>query len=90
MNAPKTLSLVMPCYNEETTLKACVQRVLDIATDDLKLELVIVDDCSRDKSYVVAQELARRHPEIKLPAFKVALDPPRAEGPTESIRQARG
>ena len=26
----------------------------------------------------------------KLPAFKVAPDPPRAEGPTESIRQARG
>jgi dolichol-phosphate mannosyltransferase len=66
MNAPKTLSLVMPCYNEEGTLKACVQRVLDIATDDLKLELVIVDDCSRDKSYAVAQELARRHPEIRI------------------------
>jgi dolichol-phosphate mannosyltransferase len=66
MNAPKTLSLVMPCYNEEGTLKACVQRVLDIPTDDLKLELVIVDDCSRDKSYAVAQELARRHPEIRI------------------------
>jgi hypothetical protein len=26
----------------------------------------------------------------KLPAFKVAPDAPRAEGPTESIRQARG
>lgn len=64
MNAPKTLSLVMPCYNEEATLKACVQRVLDIATDDLKLELVVVDDCSQDNSYAVARELARRHPEI--------------------------
>jgi dolichol-phosphate mannosyltransferase len=66
MNAPKTLSLVMPCYNEEATLQACVKRVLDIATDDVKLELVIVDDCSRDKSYAVAQELARRHPEIRI------------------------
>ncbi len=66
MSAPKILSLVMPCYNEETTLKACVTRVLDIATDDLKLELVIVDDCSRDKSYAVAQELARHHPEIRV------------------------
>jgi dolichol-phosphate mannosyltransferase len=66
MNAQKTLSLVMPCYNEEATLKACVTRVLDIATDDLKLELIIVDDCSRDKSFMVAQELARRHPEIRV------------------------
>jgi glycosyltransferase involved in cell wall biosynthesis len=64
MNAPKTLSLVIPCYNEEATLAACLKRVLDIATDDLNLELVIVDDCSRDKSFSVAKELARRHPEI--------------------------
>jgi len=64
MNAPKMLSLVMPCYNEEATLAGCVKRVLDIATDDLKLELVIVDDCSRDESFAVVQELARRHPEL--------------------------
>ena len=66
MNAPKTLSLVMPCYNEEATLQACVERVLAIATNDLILELVIVDDCSRDKSYEVAKELARCHPEIRI------------------------
>jgi glycosyltransferase involved in cell wall biosynthesis len=66
MNAAKTLSLVMPCYNEEATLKACVERVLGIATDDVKLELVIVDDCSWDKSFAIAQELARRHPEIRI------------------------
>ena len=50
MTGPKTLSLVIPCYNEERTLIPCIKRVLAIATTDLKLELVIVDDCSTDKS----------------------------------------
>ena len=64
MTGPKTLSLVIPCYNEERTLIPCIKRVLAIATTDLKLELVIVDDCSTDKSLTVARELAKHHPEI--------------------------
>ncbi len=53
VNNPKTLSLVIPCYNEERTLANCVKRVLAIATADLRLELIIVDDSSTDKSLMV-------------------------------------
>jgi len=55
------LSLVIPCYNEETTLEACVEKVLSIADDKLELELVIVDDCSKDKSREIAKQLAAKH-----------------------------
>ena len=61
---PRTLSLVIPCYNEERTLAACVKRVLALASAKLKLEIIIVDDCSRDNSLAVAQGLALQHPEI--------------------------
>jgi putative flippase GtrA len=61
---PKTLSLVIPCFNEEPTLAACVARVLALASDDLKLQIIIVDDCSRDKSLAIARDLAARHPEV--------------------------
>jgi dolichol-phosphate mannosyltransferase len=66
MNSPKTLSLIIPCYNEESTLALCVKRVLAIATDDLKLELIIVDDSSSDSSLLIARTLAKCHPEIKV------------------------
>ncbi|UCF92355.1 MAG: bifunctional glycosyltransferase family 2/GtrA family protein [Desulfobacterales bacterium] len=59
-----TLSVVIPCFNEGKTLKKCVQRVLLIANDSLKLEIVIVDDGSNDRSFSVACELQKRHPEI--------------------------
>lgn len=62
----KTLSLVIPCYNEESTLEGIVDEVLKIASDDLCLELVIVDDCSKDGSRAVAERLAKLHSEIKL------------------------
>ena len=60
----KTLSLIIPCYNEEKTLHECVNRVLTLASNDLKLEIVIVDDCSKDDSLAIARELACRNPEI--------------------------
>ena len=59
---PETLSLIIPCYNEERTLANCIERVLAIATADLGLELIIVDDSSEDRSLMVAHELAKHHP----------------------------
>jgi dolichol-phosphate mannosyltransferase len=66
MDYPKTLSLIIPCYNEERTLAQCVKRVLAIATDDLRLELIIVDDCSSDNSPLIAHKLAQYYPQIKV------------------------
>jgi dolichol-phosphate mannosyltransferase len=57
-----TLSLVIPCYNEEKTLEACVEKVLAIADDTLNLELIIVDDCSKDGSLALARRLEERLP----------------------------
>jgi dolichol-phosphate mannosyltransferase len=56
------LSVVIPCYNEEKTLQACVDSVLAIADATLELELIVVDDCSADGSLAVARRLAERTP----------------------------
>ena len=62
----KKLSLVIPCYNEEATLAGIVEEVLKIRSADLALELVIVDDCSKDASRSVAESFAAKHTEVKL------------------------
>ena len=66
-----TLSLIVPCYNEENTLAEIVEHILSVADETLAIELVIVDDCSTDGSRVVAEELKQRHPEIKLAFHEV-------------------
>jgi glycosyltransferase involved in cell wall biosynthesis len=63
---PTSLSIVIPCYNEEETIRICVDRVLKIASDELALELIIVDDCSRDHSFTIATELANSHSNIRV------------------------
>jgi len=41
------LSVIMPVYNEERTIQEIVKRVLEVP---LEKELVIVDDCSKDRT----------------------------------------
>ncbi len=60
------LSLVVPCYNESATLETCVARILAIASPELTLEIVIVDDASSDDSLARAHSLAARHREIRV------------------------
>jgi dolichol-phosphate mannosyltransferase len=61
-----TLSLVIPCYNEEKTLEACIDKVLAIKDETLDLELIVVDDCSKDASVAVATRLSERIPGLVL------------------------
>lgn len=61
-----TLTLVVPCYNEEKTLAGCIERVLKLRSKTLKLEIIIVDDCSKDKSLEVALDLEEKIPEIRV------------------------
>lgn len=60
----KKLSVVIPCYNEERTLETVVNSVLAADRCGLDLEVIIVDDGSRDRSMQVIKDLAERHPEI--------------------------
>ena len=50
----KSLSVVIPAYNEESSLIGVVQRVL---ANPYIHEIIVVDDCSRDRTGQIADEL---------------------------------
>ncbi len=68
---PHKLSLIVPCYNEENTLSGIVERILALKSASLDIEIVIVDDCSSDRSRQVAEDLQKKYPEIKLAFHQV-------------------
>lgn len=57
------LSIVIPAYNEESTLESVVAKVLEVVP--YLLEVVIVDDASTDRTSYIAQALAARHSIVK-------------------------
>jgi glycosyltransferase involved in cell wall biosynthesis len=57
------LSVVIPVYNERATLRTVIERVLAVP---LQIELLCVDDGSRDGSREILAELQTIHPHIKV------------------------
>lgn len=60
---PACLSVVVPVYNEETTLGEVVRKLLSVPC---LLEIIIVDDCSTDGTEAVARQLAEMHSHVRL------------------------
>jgi glycosyltransferase involved in cell wall biosynthesis len=57
------LSVVVPAYNEENTLATVIRKLTQLP--NLR-EVIIVDDCSRDKTPEIAQRLSAEYPQVKL------------------------
>lgn len=53
------LSVVMPVYNERDTIEGMVARVL--AVPGLRIELIVVDDGSKDGTSDILRELAKKY-----------------------------
>ena len=60
-NDDNRLSVVIPAYNEEGTLEAVVHKLLKLHH---LLEIVVVDDCSSDRTRDVANALAQTYPQV--------------------------
>ena len=66
MSAYQKLSVVIPCYNEAATLAEVIDMVGQAPTAGLDMEIVIVDDCSADRSHAIAEVLAAADPRIRV------------------------
>lgn len=66
MSAFQKLSVVIPCYNEEATLAQVVDKVGQASSAGLDMEIVIVDDCSSDRSLAIAEGLAANDSRIQV------------------------
>tara|TARA_A100001015_G_scaffold280834_1_gene343465 strand:- start:2309 stop:2998 length:690 start_codon:yes stop_codon:yes gene_type:complete len=59
----KTLSVIVPFFNEENTLKKSVDKLIKTKVAD---EIILVDDCSEDSSYSIGQKIEHENANVKL------------------------
>ena len=57
----KTLSITVPCYNSQEYMRNCVDSLLKGGED---VEILIVDDGSKDDTLKIAKEYEEKYPTI--------------------------
>ncbi len=66
----ETLSIVIPAYNEEKTIHLILDKILSVELiSNIKKELVIVNDCSKDNTVGVIEKYISEHPEVNITFF---------------------
>lgn len=81
----KTLSILIPVYNEEKYLGAVVKRVVEQQLPGgLTREIIMVNDASKDKTWEIMQQIPPHFPDI---TFKM-LNKPVNEGKGAALRDA--
>lgn len=67
----KTIDLIVPCYNEEEGLEHFVletNKVID-SMPEYSFRYILVNDGSKDKTYLVMKKLAKQFPNVKYISF---------------------
>ena len=68
--SPK-LSIIVPFYNEEESIRGMYTAIVDaFAPLGVSFEMVFVDDGSRDSTVAIATELARADPRVRVVKFR--------------------
>ncbi|AJF62704.1 MAG: Glycosyl transferase family 2 [archaeon GW2011_AR20] len=59
------LSIIIPVYNESKTIKQIIERVQKVNLNNIRKELIVVNDCSKDNSKEIIRKLTRKYKNIR-------------------------
>ncbi len=77
------LSVIVPFFNERTTIQEIVRRVLDVDLEGIETEIVLVDDGSTDGGAAIVSRLADAEDSIRV------VTHPRNRGKGAALRSAQ-
>lgn len=89
MDRHPAVSIIVPCYNEESTIAGLIQAIDEQTFPSNQMEVIIADGLSTDRTRQVIQETSVRFPELSIQI----VDNPERNIPSalnQAIRAARG
>lgn len=63
-------SIIIPAYNEEGNIAECIRRIPHFKRD---YEIIVVDDCSKDRTEAIVREIIKENKRVKLISYKTNM-----------------
>jgi glycosyltransferase involved in cell wall biosynthesis len=87
----KTLSVIIPAYNEEKTILQLLQKVADAQLiNGVGKEIIVVNDCSSDATETLVVSYLKQHPDAPLHYFKQPKNMGKGAAIHKGIEMANG
>lgn len=87
----KKLSILIPAYNEEVTIQAILNKVRDVELpSDIEKEIVIVNDCSSDKTVEKIEEFIEQHSNLDIRLFSQEINQGKGAAINRAIHECSG
>ncbi len=87
----KILSIIIPAYNEENTIKLILDKIDSVTLlFDIKKEIVFIDDCSTDQTLKTIKTYITNNPNLDIKFFKQKVNLGKGAAIHEGIKQATG
>jgi glycosyltransferase involved in cell wall biosynthesis len=88
---PLKLSIVIPAYNEELTIKTILEKVRQVTLiGNVTKEIIVVNDCSKDGTEKSVLEYKAAFPEIEISYYKHTVNQGKGAALHTGIREAKG
>lgn len=85
------LSILIPAYNEEETIQVILNKVNDVQLPNgIVKEIVIVNDCSKDRTIEKVQEFIASHPEMDIHLFSQEVNQGKGAAINRAIQECTG
>jgi len=85
------LSILIPAYNEEATIKIILDKIQEVELPNgITKEIVIVNDCSKDKTAERVEAYINEHPEIDIRFFTQEKNMGKGAAINRAIKECTG
>lgn len=85
------LSVIVPAYNEENTIVSVLTKIGDVSLiNGIEKEIIVVNDCSKDRTEEVVMAFKQTHPQIPIAYFKHEVNQGKGAALHTGIKQATG